>query len=305
MNKLEKNNFEENSFEKKPVEVSDIKSEKIPDKKKNYLLKSLSEFKGMIDDKKLNQLLTYYYLLAEWNQFMNLTSITEFSDVVIKHFLDSIKILQYADIKENARVLDFGTGAGFPGIPLKILRPDLRITLMDSLNKRIKFLDEVINKTGLKGITAIHGRGEELGRKEEYREQYDFVLSRAVANLNTLSEYCIPFVKNGGWFISYKSGEIKEELSNAGEAVKLLGGGEPEVLYFDLINDGNVNDSNDNDNDGNDDNGYNNDGKNNDDNYNNGNCIKRSFIKIQKVKSTPNKYPRGGGKPLNEPLKIL
>ena len=238
--------------------------------KKEYLACKLQDFEKLINDEKLNRLLMFYDILMEWNSFMNLTAITDFNEVVLKHFSDSIMVLKYADIDEGAMILDFGTGAGFPGIPLKILRPDLNITLMDSLNKRIKFLDEVISKLELSNITAIHGRGEELGRKNEYRQKYDFVLSRAVAKLSILSECCLPFVKKGGSFISYKSGEISDEVKEAETAVKILGGSKAKTYYFKLDE-----------------------------------IIERSFVIIKKTEDTPQKYPRGGGKPFKEPLKNL
>lgn len=235
--------------------------------RKEYLLEKMSGFGNLISDEKINQLLLFYDILLEWNSFMNLTAITDFKETAVKHFLDSLMILKYTSIEEGALILDFGSGAGFPGIPLKIVRPDLRITLLDSLNKRVKFLNEVINKTGLKDVSAVHGRGEELGRNALFREKYDFVLSRAVANLSTLSEYCLPFVKKDGWFISYKSKGVKEETEKAGTAVKILGGKLFNVDCFLLDDD-----------------------------------MERSFVRIKKVKATPNKYPRGGGKPSKEPL---
>ena len=162
--------------------------------RKEKLAACFQKYEKLIDDKKLEQFLNYYDLLIEWNSFMNLTAITDFDEVLEKHFLDSIKMIDYFDISKADKILDLGTGAGFPGIPLKILYPKLNFVLMDSLNKRIKFLNEVILQLGLSNITAIHGRAEEAARNEEYREQFDFVVSRAVANLSTLSEYCIPFV---------------------------------------------------------------------------------------------------------------
>ena len=164
------------------------------------------------------------------------------------------------------RILDLGTGAGFPGIPLKIAFPELEIVLADSLNKRILFLDEVIAELGLQKITTVHARAEELARNKEYRETFDLVVSRAVANLASLSEYCVPFVKIGGKFISYKSGEIEEELTNAKRAIFLLGGKTEEIVKFDLYEQ------------------------------------KRSFVLIKKEKGTPKTYPRKAGTPTKSPL---
>ena len=175
-----------------------------------------------LTDKQLNQFLTFYEMMIEKNKCVNLTAITEFEEVVEKHFLDSLCIIKSIDLEKPLKILDLGTGAGFPGIPLKIAFPNLEIVLMDSLNKRVLFLEEVISKLSLVNISAEHGRAEEIARKTEYREQFDVCVSRAVANLSTLSEYCIPFVKQGGMFISYKSGEIDEEVVHAENALHLL-----------------------------------------------------------------------------------
>ena len=166
----------------------------------------------------------YYELLVEWNKVMNLTGITEYEEVNLKHFTDSLSIARVKDMHQVQSVIDIGTGAGFPGIPLKIVYPELEVVLLDSLNKRIKFLDEVIRTLGLEKIRTIHGRAEDFAKPGQKREQYDLCVSRAVANLASLSEYCLPYVKIGGEFISYKSGEIEEELSDAKGAVFLLGG---------------------------------------------------------------------------------
>ena len=209
---------------------------------------------------------TFYEMLIEKNKVMNLTGITEFPEVVEKHFLDSIVLGKYISLDKEMRVMDLGTGAGFPGIPLKIAYPELEITLADSLNKRIRFLDEVIEELQLTGIHTVHGRAEELARNKAYREQYDLCVSRAVANLSTLMEYCVPFVHKDGRFVSYKSGEIEEEVNNASRACSLLGGKVEQIYRFALKNGG------------------------------------RSFVVIKKEKQTPALYPRKAGTPSRMPL---
>ena len=172
----------------------------------------------ILSDEMKRQFSKYYEMLVEWNKVMNLTGITEYEEVYEKHFLDSICIVKAFSEKNiflsdtTKKVIDIGTGAGFPGIPLKIVFPDMDITLLDSLNKRINFLNAVIEELGLSGIDTIHGRAEDYAKNQQHREKYDLCVSRAVANLSTLSEYCVPFLKRGGYFISYKSGEVDEEL---------------------------------------------------------------------------------------------
>lgn len=228
----------------------------------------LKELNITLSETQQEQFYHFYELLVEWNKVMNLTGITEYEEVNEKHFIDSLSIVKVLDMNKVSTVIDVGTGAGFPGIPLKIAFPHLKVTLLDSLNKRIKYLDTVINELGLKDIHTIHGRAEEYARKEEYREKYDLAVSRAVANLSTLSEYCVPYVKVGGMFVPYKSGEIDEEVKAAQTAIKVLGGKQTEVVKFTLP----------------------------------GSDINRSFVKIQKVKSTGKKFPRKAGLPTKEPI---
>ena len=219
-----------------------------------------------LTEEQIQQFLTYYEMLVETNKVMNLTAITEFDEVIEKHFLDSLSICQVYDLNQDVYVLDMGTGAGFPGIPLKIAFPEINLVLADSLNKRIKFLQDVIDELGLKKVEALHARAEEMGRNKQYREQFDLSVSRAVANLSSLSEYCIPFVKEGGKFISYKSGEIEEEVNAAKKAISVLGGKIEDVYKFDLYEQ------------------------------------KRSFVIIGKEKKTPKAYPRKAGTPTKMPL---
>lgn len=221
-----------------------------------------------LTEQQLEQFKTYYEMLIEKNKVMNLTAITEKDEVIDKHFIDSISLNKAVDTTKPLKILDLGTGAGFPGIPLKIAYPNLTITLLDSLNKRIKFLQEVIEELGLQEIEGIHGRAEDFAKQQGYREQYDLCVSRAVANLATLSEYCLPYVKEGGCFISYKSGAVEEEVNQSKEAITELGGRIKEVIAFTLPK----------------------------------TDIERTFVVIEKVKKTPKKYPRKAGLPSKEPL---
>lgn len=233
------------------------------------LTEKVKELSIVLNDKQIQQFEQYYNILVEWNKVMNLTAITEYEEVVEKHFLDSLTIVNAIHVKKIETLIDVGTGAGFPGIPLKIAFPHLKVTLLDSLNKRIKFLNEVIDLLELNDIKAIHGRAEDYAKQAEYREQYDICVSRAVANLATLSEYCLPYVKVDGLFVPYKSGEIDEELKSSEKAVSILGGKVEEVVKFQLP----------------------------------GTDIGRSFVKIHKIKETKKKYPRKAGMPTKEPLK--
>ncbi len=221
-----------------------------------------------LTEKQIKQFLIYYEMLVEWNGFMNLTAITEYDEVMKKHFIDSISLIKAYDVTKSVTVIDVGTGAGFPGLALKIAYPNLQVTLLDSLNKRIQFLDEVIDKLQLQGVETIHGRAEDFAKAGELRETFDLCVSRAVANLSTLSEYCLPFVKVGGSFISYKSEKITEEMSAAENAIKLLGGKVKDQVEFNLPD----------------------------------SDIYRNLFVIKKVKETPKKFPRKAGLPSKEPL---
>lgn len=236
----------------------------------NDLINDLKEFNLTISKKQTEQFIQYYELLTEWNSFMNLTAITEFDEVMKKHFVDSVSLIRaLPDLKEKKYCLiDIGTGAGFPGIPLKIMFPDLKVVLLDSLNKRVSFLNEVIDKLGLIDIEAFHGRAEDFAKNKEYRENFDLCVSRAVANLSTLSEYCLPFVKMNGFFISYKSEKITEEFEGAKEAIQILGGKYLTQVEFCLPN----------------------------------SDIYRNLFVIEKIKNTPGKFPRKAGLPAKEPI---
>ncbi|MDO4267011.1 MAG: 16S rRNA (guanine(527)-N(7))-methyltransferase RsmG [Eubacteriales bacterium] len=233
-------------------------------------MKSGAEELGIsLSDIQSEQFYQYYKLLIQWNKVMNLTAITELEDVVSKHFIDSMALVKAVEVKEGCRLIDVGTGAGFPGIPLKILFPGLQVTLLDSLNKRINFLNTVTDQLGLSGTETIHGRAEDFGRNPKYREAFDLCVSRAVANTATLSEYCLPFVKQGGYFIPYKSGKIEQELEEGKKAVEVLGGEIEEVIRFMLA----------------------------------GADADRSLVKIIKKKKTPGRFPRKAGMPSKEPIK--
>ena len=213
------------------------------------------------------QFFEYMKLLIDWNEKINLTAITEPEEIITKHFIDSLTILKY--IKNDYKVVDVGTGAGFPGIPLCIMNPTIKMTLVDSLNKRLIFLQEVVNKLKLKNIEIVHGRAEELGQNIKYRETFDIATSRAVANLSTLSEYLIPLVKINGKIISMKASNAKQEIDEAQNAIQILGGQIESIEEFNLPE----------------------------------SDIGRTVIIINKNKPTSKKYPRKAGTPSKEPLK--
>ena len=219
-----------------------------------------------LSQEQAEQFRNYYEMLVETNKVMNLTAITEFEEVVDKHFVDSALSSRYFPFDQVKNVIDVGTGAGFPGIPLKILYPHLSMTLLDSLGKRVKFLQTVVDNLSLTDMNLIHGRAEDFGRDPEYREQYEVCVSRAVANLSTLSEYCTPFVKVGGAFLSYKSGNVDEELEAAKPAIKILGCKTKKVERFSLDEAG------------------------------------RSLVWIEKKEKLQKKYPRKAGVPSKQPL---
>lgn len=221
----------------------------------------------IISDEQIDMFNDYYQLLVDWNDKINLTAITDYEGVLFKHFIDSLSLMKFYELN-NKKLIDIGTGAGFPGLPLAIMNSNCNFYLLDSLNKRINFLNEVINNLCLKNVVAIHGRAEDFAFDKSMREKFDFATSRAVANLSTLSEYCLPFVKKGGFFISYKSIQSEEEIANADNALKILGGkiksiDDYHIFYNDIVN---------------------------------------RLVSIEKIKNTSNKYPRKAGVPSKTPL---
>ena len=234
----------------------------------DFLAESLKSIGLEPSNQIIDELNKYYELLVEKNKVMNLTAITEYEDVVIKHFVDSILLSQVFEMDKINSVIDVGTGAGFPGVVLKIFYPEKEITLLDSLNKRINFLKEVGSELNLNKLYCEHGRAEDFARKEGKREGFDLCVSRAVANLSTLSEYCLPFVKKDGYFVAYKAEDCKEEVKSAEDAIKKLGGIIKDTVSYKIPN----------------------------------TDITRAFIIIKKVENTSKKYPRKAGLPSKEPL---
>ncbi|MCB2287695.1 16S rRNA (guanine(527)-N(7))-methyltransferase RsmG [Clostridium algidicarnis] len=220
------------------------------------------------NEEKFNKFMNYKDILKEWNNKINLTAIIEDDDIVKKHFIDCIKAFKFKGFKEAKSIIDVGTGAGFPGIPIGIMKEDCNIVLLDSLNKRVKFLDEVIEKLYLNNFSTIHGRGEELSRSEKYREKFDIATSRAVANMCTLSELCLPYVKLGGYFVALKGPSIEEELNGAKRAIAILGGKVQEIIPVNIEN----------------------------------SDLNHNLVIIKKVSLTPSIYPRNSGIMSKKPL---
>ncbi|MGM0866764.1 MAG: 16S rRNA (guanine(527)-N(7))-methyltransferase RsmG [Bacillota bacterium] len=236
---------------------------------------NVNEFQSMLEEKgislspqQLNQFERYYELLVEWNEKMNLTAITEKEDVYLKHFYDSISAAFYVDFTQVTTLCDVGAGAGFPSIPLKICYPHLHISIVDSLNKRITFLNHLSDELGLENTNFYHDRAETFGKNKAHREKYDMVTARAVARMSVLSELCLPLAKKGGLFVAMKASNVKEELSNAKKAIGMLGGQTDKMYSFVLPEEES----------------------------------ERNIVKIDKVKETPNKYPRKPGTPNKLPL---
>ena len=232
------------------------------------LLEKVSDLSIELSEKQVDQFIKFYELLVEWNKVMNLTGITEYEDVVEKHFIDSLSLVKTLDIMDIETVIDIGTGAGFPGIPLKIVRKDIKLTLLDSLNKRLVFLDNVKRFLELESTKIVHGRAEDAGKDTNYREKYDIATARAVANLSVLAEYCLPFVKVGGLFVCMKGNNV-EEIEEAEKALDKLGGKIEKIEKIYLPN----------------------------------SDIERNIVIIRKIKSTPKEFPRKAGVPSKNPIK--
>jgi 16S rRNA (guanine527-N7)-methyltransferase len=222
-----------------------------------------------LDSHKYNQLIKYKDMIKEWNEKINLTAITDDEEMVKKHLIDSIKAFRFSKLKDAKSLIDVGTGAGLPGIPIKIMNPDIEVTLLDSLNKRVNFLNEVINTLGLKNIKAVHGRAEDFAVQKNYRENFDVVVSRAVANMAVLSELCIPYVKLNGYFVALKGPAVEEEIREGNKAISTLGGSLEEIINVDIE----------------------------------GTDLQHNLVVIKKVKETPKTYPRKAGTASKKPIK--
>ncbi|MFR1710105.1 MAG: 16S rRNA (guanine(527)-N(7))-methyltransferase RsmG [Clostridium sp.] len=234
------------------------------------MLKEACENEGLnFNEKIYNNFIEYKSLIKEWNEKINLTAITEDEEIIKKHFIDSIKVFKFPYVKEAKKIIDIGTGGGFPGIPMKITKSDSSIVLLDSLNKRINFLNEVIDKLELEDIKTIHGRAEDFAQKAEYREGFDIAVSRAVANLTVLLELCLPYVKVGGYFVALKGPSIEDEIRDAKVALRVLGGTIEEVIEVDIAD----------------------------------SDLKHNLLVVKKVKETPKKYPRKAGTANKSPIK--
>lgn len=234
---------------------------------KSFFIENAKKFDVELSSEQLDKFFLYKDLLLEWNEKMNLTAITDDKEVILKHFVDSLTVLKYVSEKKGIKLIDVGTGAGFPGVPLKIIRENLDVTLFDSLNKRLIFLNKVIEKLGLRGIKTVHGRSEDFALKVGFREEYDVVIARAVANLPVLLEYCLPFVKVGGIFIVMKGADFEKEIEISGKALNVLGGEIENVDSFLLDEE-----------------------------------QKRAIIVVKKVAKTPEKYPRRAGLVSKQPI---
>ena len=234
------------------------------------MLKEACENEGLtFDDKMYNNFIEYKGLIKEWNEKINLTAITEDEEIIKKHFIDSIKVFKFPYVKEAKNIIDIGTGGGFPGIPMKIVKSDCSMVLLDSLNKRINFLNEVIDKLDLNDIKTIHGRAEDFAQTTEYRENFDLAVSRAVANLTVLLELCLPYVKVGGYFVALKGPSIEEEIKDATVALRVLGGSIKEIIEVDIA----------------------------------GSDLKHNLLVVKKIKETSKKYPRKAGTANKSPIK--
>ena len=235
----------------------------------DILRQGIKDFGIEVNDQMVSDLKTYREILVDWNQKMNLTGIEEEKEVFIKHFLDSISAVSNGYIKDGISLIDVGTGAGFPGLPLKICLQNIKLTLLDSLNKRINFLQEVSNTVNLKDVEFIHGRAEDFGKNSDYREQYDVATARAVAGLPILMEFCVPFVKVGGYFVCLKGPNANLELEESKIAMDILGLEFVEKIDIELPNEE----------------------------------LKHNILVFKKLKNTPEKYPRKAGKPAKSPIK--